>query len=221
VTIGNNYRITRVITPAASLDLVTLDQAKVALGIAPGDTSKDAQIQQHITASSVAINNWCDRIFAVQVYRDQVRNAYGCYGEPFITRQYPIVVDDDGLPVVAVTENGAVLDPAYLEVYPDGGALYRLDSAAMPLGWGTALMVVDYTAGFDPIPPDVQGACLEWVGTRYTSVGRDLSVRSETIPDLITQVYDGDGGGGSSGATSTAMPPAVRDWLMPYKLWWV
>jgi hypothetical protein len=134
----NHYRITRVITPATSLDLVTLDQAKALLGIDPADTSKDAQISQHIAATSAAINNYCDRIFVQQVYRDQVRNAYGGYGEPFVTRQYPIALDVAGVPLVAVTEAGVALDPAYLEVYPEAGSLYRLDGTAAPYAWNTA-----------------------------------------------------------------------------------
>ena len=212
----NYYRITRVITSATSLDLVTLDQAKALLGIDLADTSKDAQISQHISATSAAINNYCDRVFVQQVYRDQVRNAYGGYGEPFITRQYPIAVDVAGVPLVAVTEAGVALDPAYLEVYPEAGSLYRLDGTAAPYAWNTATLVVDYTAGFDPIPADVQGACLEWISIRYNAVGRDPSVRSETIPDLITQVYS------SSGDTSdaTGMPGAVREWLTPYRISW-
>ena len=196
----NHYRITRVITPAASLDLVTLDQAKALLGIAADVTSKDAQISQHISATSAAINNYCDRVFVQQVYRDQVRNAYGGYGEP----------------LVAVTEAGVVLDPAYLEVYPEAGSLYRLDGTAAPYAWNTATLVIDYTAGFDPIPADVQGACLEWISIRYNAVGRDPAVRSETIPDLLTQVY----GSGGDTSDATAMPGSVREWLTPYRITW-
>lgn len=212
------YRITRVVSPADSLDLVTVDQAKAMLGIAPGDTSHDAQIQQHISASSIAINNFCDRIFVVQGYRDQVRNAYGCYGEAFVTRQYPIAVDSEsGLPLVAVTEDSAALDPAFMEVQTDNGSIWRLDGSLAAAAWATPLLVVDYTAGFNPIPADVQGACLEWVGIRYGAVGRDPAIRSETIPDLITQVY----GSTSDTSSATAMPAAVRDYLIPYKIWTV
>jgi hypothetical protein len=218
----NHYRITRVVIPAATLDLVTLDQAKAMLGIAPADTTQDAQIAQHIAASSLAINHMCNRIFAVQTYRDQVRGAYGCWGEPFVTRQYPIVVDSEtGLPLVAVTEDGAVLDPALMETDPPNGRLYRLDGAAAPAAWGSAAMLVDYTAGFSEIPADVQGACLEWVGIRYGAVGRDPALRSETVPDLLTQVFNSGDSGMASSSSSTAVPPTVRQWLSAYRMWFV
>jgi hypothetical protein len=183
------YRITRVITPAASLALVSVDDAKAALGIDPADTSHDAQLAQQIDAVSMAVNNYCDRVFVVQTYQDQLRNACGRWGEPLVTRQYPIVVDD-GV-VLDVTQDGTVLAPSAFEVFPEAGALYRLDAGATAAG---AALLVDYTAGFDPIPADVQGATLEWLTARWHSVGRDPALRSETIPDVISQVYAGDFG---------------------------
>lgn len=222
MSFSSGYRITRVTTPADSLALVTLDQAKAALGIAPGDTSQDAALTQHIAAVSQAINNWCDRIFVMQVYRDQWRGACGWFGEPVVTRQYPIAVDGEGVPLVAVVEDGVALDPGYLEVYPETGALYRLDGGG-PGTWGAGLLVIDYTAGYAEIPADVQGACLEWVGMRYGAVasgavGRDPGLRSETIPDLITQVYSSSDTGGSSSAAAS-MPASVQAWLAPYRIW--
>jgi hypothetical protein len=209
----NHYRITQVVTPATSLALVSLDDAKAALGIDPADTSQDAALARQIDATSTAINNWCDRIFVVQTYRDQLRNACGYFGEPLVTRQYPIVVADE-VPLV-VTEDGAALDPALIEVYPETGRLYRLDSAsAAPSAWSAPLIVVDYTAGFAEIPADVEGACLEWLTARWYGMGRDPALRSETIPDVISQTWSTD-----TSATATAVPPGVRDWLAPYKVW--
>lgn len=214
----HGYRISRVVTPAAGMALVSLDDAKSALGIDAGDTSQDAVLTQQIEATSMAINNYCDRIFVVQTYRDQLRGAYGAYGEPLVTRQYPIMVDDAGVPLAAVEEGGAALDATLLEVFPEGGAIYRLDATALPIAWGAALVAVDYTAGFDPIPADVQGACLEWLTARWHAIGRDPALRSETIPDLITEVYAGDFGAGTNAGS---MPPGARDLLAPYKIWTV
>jgi len=212
------YRFTRVVTPAASLALVSVDQAKAALGIDASDTSQDAALSAQIDAVSAAINNWCDRVFAVQTYRDQLRNACGWYGEPLVVRQYPIVVDDGGVPLVSVAEDGGALDPTLLEVFPEQGAVYRLDASMVPSAWGAALVVVDYTSGFQAVPSDVQAACLEWLTLRWHAVGRDPALRSEAIPDLITQVYAGDAGAGTSGG---AMPAGAQDMLYPYKIWTV
>jgi len=206
----SGYRITRVVTPAESLALVSVDDAKAALGIDPSDTSQDAALARQIDSVSVAINHFCDRVFVVQTYRDQIRNGRGAWGEPLVTRQYPIVYDDSGVPIVAITEDGALLDPAAIEVYPETGSLYRLDSA-----WTAALITVEYVAGYTVIPPDVQAAALEWLTARYHAAGRDPALRSETIPDLITQVYAGDMGAGTGAGSMT---PGARDLLEPYRL---
>jgi hypothetical protein len=209
VNIG--YRITRTVTPAPSLALVSVDQAKEALGIDSADTSQDAALTAQIDAVSIAINNYCDRVFAVQTYRDQYREVCGNWGEPLVMRQYPL--DTTGL---VITENGGALNLALVEVWPETGRLHRLDAAGTPSGWGVALLVVDYTAGFDPIPADVQAATLEWLTARWHAIGRDPALRSETIPDLITQVYAGDAGAGTS---SGQMPPGARNLLEPYLMW--
>jgi len=211
------YRITRVVTPAASMALVSLDAAKAALGIDAGDTSQDAALTAQIESVSLAICNWCDRIFVVQTYRDQLRGASGSYGEPLVTRQYPIVVDSGGEPLVDVAEDGGAVDAAMIEVFPEQGAVYRLDASMLPSAWGAALIVVDYTAGFETIPEPVQGACLEWLTARHNAIGHDPALRSETIPDVITQVY----GSSDSTSSATAMPAGARDLLGPYRIWTV
>ncbi len=213
-----NYRITRVITPADSLALVTLDQAKVALGIDPADTSKDALVQQYIDQISAAIDNYCDRTFVRQTYRDQ--NRYVCNwlnpGDPLLTRQWPIPLDVDGLPVLTVTEEGTVVDPAQWEVDTETGSLYRLDASAMMYPWTSNLIVLDYDAGYDVIPADVQGAALQYLSQQWFTDIRDPTLRSETIPDVISQTYADPSAGGS-----TAVPLGVRDWLTPYRRWFV
>jgi len=210
----SGYRITRVVTPAASVALVTLDQAKAALGIPIENTSQDAALSAQIDSVSAAINNYCNRIFAVQEYTDQIRNVCGYWGEPLVTRQFPIVVDD-GVPLVTVSEGGLPLDPAYLELHPETGSLYRLDSASTaPGAWTASLILVEYTAGFDPVPADVQSAALEWITARYSVAGRDPTLRTETIPDVISQTF-GDAAGSSS------IPPGTRDLLTPYIIWFV
>jgi Phage gp6-like head-tail connector protein len=217
--LDGRYQISRVITPAASIDLVTLDQAKAALGIT--DSSQDAAISQHITQISAAINRFCNRVFVEQTYRDQFRALYNWLspGAPLMTRQAPIALDDTGLPLAIVTENGAVIDPAAWEVDPSTGQFYRLDGATV-LAWTGTTVLIDYTAGFDPVPPDVQAAALEWLGVQYHSgYGRDPSLRSETIPDLITQTWDTSPA--AMGSATTAVPAPVAHLLSGYRIWFL
>jgi hypothetical protein len=210
----NNYQFTRVITPAQSMALISLDQAKDALGIASSDTSQNGILGRQIAQVSAAINTLCDRIFVRQGYRDQFRyvNNWLQFGEPLQTRQYPIALDQDGLPVVIVNEGGVILDVSEWEVFTEAGSLYRLDGMGAISMWTGQTIFVDYDGGYDVIPDDIQAAAVEWLAASWVSRGRDPTVRSETIPDVITQTYQ-------SSATNTSaftVPSGSRDLLLKY-----
>jgi hypothetical protein len=211
------YRISRVITPASSHDLITLDQAKLALNIPADDTSKDDKLAEQITQVSAAIERYCGRVFAVQAYRDQFRTVHNWlgYGEPIITRQFPIVLDAEGLPMATITENGAAIDAGLWDVNAATGMFYRVDDTLV-IGWTGTTILIDYTAGFSPIPADLQAAATEWLTSRWWFIGRDPTVKSETIPDLITQSFGNDAGAGSGGEGMTG---SVKLYLSNYRMW--
>jgi hypothetical protein len=213
---GNGYLISRVITPATDPGLITLDDAKLVLGVAESDTSHDDIIQAEINAVSAAISNYCDRLFPKQTYRDQFSQFYWSYAEPLRAQQYPILLDDSTppIPLLGVTIDGGVLDPTLFEVDLDTGRAFRLNG-----GWGGTAVVMDYTAGYDPIPADLQAAANEWLTARWLMRGRDPSIRSEAVFDVLTVQY-GDPNSGA-GATSDGPPAGVRSWLSPYKRWTV
>lgn len=215
--LDGRYRISRVITPAPSFDLVTVDQVKATLGIETADTSQDAALLQHIAAVSAAINRYCDRVFVQQVYRDQFRVVRNWLppGDPLMIRQPPIAFDELGVPLATVTEDGGVVEVVAWEVNASSGEFYRIDGALVSQWIGTTVLI-DYTGGFDPIPADVQAAALEWIGARYYWVGREPGLRAETIPDLITQTFDSGSGGVAS---ATTIPSGVEGLLQGYRMW--
>jgi hypothetical protein len=71
---NSRYRISRVTTPAASMALVSLADAKAYLGIT--DNTQDAAITQQIAQVSAAINHYCDRVLVQQTYEDTFRALY-------------------------------------------------------------------------------------------------------------------------------------------------
>jgi hypothetical protein len=213
----SEYRISRTVTPAASLALVTLDQAKAVLGIDPADTSQDTNLQAQINSVSSAIHRYVDHVLVQQAYRDQFRYIYNYTypGEALQLRQYPIAVDASGVSIVTVTEDGVAIDAAAIETDPDRGKLYRLDGGD-PYCWTGSLIAVDYTAGFDPIPDDVQAAAVDWVSQRWFQMGRDPSLRSETIPDLIAQTFAAEQ---IMPGEMPGVPNSVALLLAPYRMW--
>jgi hypothetical protein len=216
--VTRNYRISRVVVPAESTNLLTLDQVKIALGIT--DTTQDAELNRMIDRTSSSINNYCDRIFVRQTYRDHFRNICNWLapGEPIRTRQYPIPTDPAGLPLVVITENGMAVDSASIEVDIDAGWLYRLNGSGAVGSWSGLSIVVDYDAGYDTIPGDLQGAALDWIRIGQGAGGRDPLLRSETIPDVISQTWVT---AVDLASASTSIPSSVRDSLWAYKYWTV
>jgi hypothetical protein len=213
-----SYRISRVIVPADSTNLLTLDQVKAALGIT--DTSQDANLNRMIDRTSSAINNYCDRIFVRQTYRDHFRHIcnWSATGEPIRTRQYPIPTDPAGVPLVVVVEDGMAIDSTSIEVDIDAGTIYRLNGSGAAASWTGASIIVDYDGGYDTIPGDLQGAALDWIRIGQGAGARDPLLRSETIPDVISQTWVT---AVDLASASTSIPSSVRDSLWAYKYWTV
>jgi len=206
------YRISRTVVPAGSLALVTVEQAKATLGIDAADTSQDTALAALIDHVSAAIHRYIDRILVQQGYRDQFRYVanWMFVGEPLQLWQYPVALDEDGYPVAAVVQDGVTVDATLYESNDERGLLYSIDASGA-YGWTGLLITVDYTAGYDPIPEDVQAAALDWLTARWHSEGRDPTLRSETVPDLLAQTY-----AGSDPMAATGIPGTARDLLAPY-----
>ena len=208
-------QISTVITPAASNWLVSLDDALDELGLTSDGGTQDTQVGRMIGRVSAAISTYCDRVFVRQSYRDQFRYACFSSGVPLILSQAPIAVDEDGDLVLIASEDGTAVAAAEWEVNRTAGMLYRLDSAAGAAAWSGSLIVVDYDAGFDLIPEDVQAAALEWMGVRWATRGRDPALRSLSIPDVVAETYF-DPAAASSGAAA-GMPSTIRNTLDQYR----
>jgi hypothetical protein len=69
-------------------------------------------------------------------------------------------------------------------------------------------------AGTDTLPHDIQQAALELCKGMWLARQRDPSVTMESVPDVYTVQY---GGQGRNGAPIGALPPNVQELLLPYK----
>jgi len=197
-----------------SMALISVERAKDVLGIPPEDHTQDGMLGRQIAAVSMAVSSYCDRTFVQQTYRDQFRSVCNWmgFGHPLFLRQYPICVDESThLPLVTIVEDGAPFTD--YEAYLARGALYRLDGVGNVCGWSAGLIVVDYTAGYAVIPEDIQAAATEWVAARWSARGRDPTVRSQTIPDVISESYFS-----GSDMSVTSIPSGARDLLAPYRV---
>lgn len=190
-----------VTVPATDRALVTLDDLREQLRVRPTDTANDAWLTKVIARCSRQAERYCNRIFVPQGYADSFMGNSGNAGDPLILSQAPI--DPDTL---VTTLDGTVLDAAEYALDAFAGLLYRT------AGWSMSnSLLVAYTAGFDPVPPDVEQAVLNLCVGENASRGRDPMLRSSENPGIGRQEY---WVGGLPGGA--AIPPEIAALLDPY-----
>jgi hypothetical protein len=141
--------ITKILTPADSFDLLTLDALKLAMGIPPNDLSQDVQLQEDISRYSDIVAILCNRIFG----REEVRETVRCLqSRRYFLSHYPTAEDD-----IASVEapRGNVLDPSAYEFEEKSGKIELFDSQSEPI-------VITYTGGYDlpeEAPPALKQVC--------------------------------------------------------------
>lgn len=182
--------ITTVNTAASSYDLTDLETVKTELAIPDTDTSKDTWISQAITQVSIAIANYCQRVFPVETVTDTFyfNRRWRAHQRTddrdilqlmrFPVTQVTSVVEtlSDG------TTNTLVLGTDYVRK-DNVGQLIRLNSDTSFLGhWIGSIVVVQYSAGYAETPADLVDATLRTVTQRYAGRGRDAMLMEQDQP---------------------------------------
>jgi hypothetical protein len=197
---------TTVVTPATDRTVVTLDDLREQLRIKPSDTANDAWLTKVIARCSRQAERYCNRVFVLQGYSDTFTgNATAENGEPLILSQAPV----DPATFSITIDDAALVSTDYgLDQY--AGLVYRVTD---PTRWTSSVsLVVQYTAGYDPIPDDVQQAVLDLCTMDNSGRGRDPMLRASELPGLGRQEYWV--GGLPGGAT---IPQDIAGLLNPYR----
>jgi Phage gp6-like head-tail connector protein len=139
--------ITKIITPAINRDLMTLDDLKLALGVA--DTSQDAALSRYITSYSDVIATLCNRVFARETLTETWRDLDSNH---IFLSHYPIAIESDITSVQC--PRGTTLDPSSYEIDLKEGKIALFATQSEPI-------TVTYTGGYalpDDAPPALQEA---------------------------------------------------------------
>jgi hypothetical protein len=111
--------------------------------------------------------------------------------------------------VTAVSLNDEALDPTQYAVEAEAGLLVRV-SAGLSRRWEPrSLVVVEYTAGFDPLPQDIKLATLKLIEADWTQRGKDPGLRSIGIGSISLTYF---------GAAAAPGIASVADLLAPYRM---
>lgn len=162
-----------------AVDLTTLAEVKAWLQVGPGafPSVDDALLARLITAASQYIVTWLGRPIVRADYRE-IRDGAGGRRLGFAVTPavavLSLMVDDVPIPPATGASSSGYAFTAS-ELFVRG---YRLTR-------GMGNVVVDYTAGFAEVPPDIAQACLELVALRYRERTRIGEVSKRIGSDTV------------------------------------
>jgi hypothetical protein len=201
----------KVITPADSFALMSLDEVKGAFGIPLTDTTRDAQLQMLIDQYSDLIATMCDRTFAKEKVAETWR------GDPPPYENYRIFlshwpVADGGIETVAGLD-GTVIDPANYELEGKSGKLSLYSGFIEPL-------VVTYTGGYDlpdETPPALKAALQLMIQVAAATLARGLTTGVRSISHKESRVmYFDPNAANKSGKGPTIGSSTIESLLSAY-----
>lgn len=206
--------IVTVASPASETALTTLARVKLELGIPTGTTTSDEILQNKIDEAS-------DDIEAALGFRLVRETAV----ETFWHEQYdsaPEKIVLDRTPVASITSvvvDGVAIDASTWRLDPNTGELFALCDGYPSVWVFCQSVVVTYGGGYilppaskRTLPKGIEGACVALVSSFWAARGRDPTLRSEEIPDLISATY-WVGAVGEDGE----LPPDIVTKLAPFR----
>ena len=198
----------KVLTPADSTALITLDELKLAYGIDPADTTHDAQLQMLIDQYSDVIATMCDRTFARETVEETWRGDPPPYENTRVFLTHYPVADGDITSVGGA--NGTLIDVANYEIENASGKLTILGTYADPL-------VVTYSGGYtlpNESPPAIKAAMQLLVQQARTQLLRGFNPNLRMVQHGDTRVmyYDPNATKMSIGGDTVAnlLSPYIR-----------
>jgi len=197
--------------PAPDPALVTVYEAKVALGIPPSNVTDDEALRLMILRASDEVQTLCSRVFP----KEEVIETFREIGNP-ITRlflsRWPVYPVD----IISIAGDGAALNLDY-DVDSASGVLTLYNG-----GLWMQSVVVTYAGGY-AIPQEVPGALknavLLFTKDAYHATQRgDSSIRQISHKESRISYFDTskDSGSSSGGSGGSAAQRAAKDLLQRY-----
>jgi hypothetical protein len=185
--------IIKILTPATSFAILTLDEVKTMLGIGASDTTQDVRLQQMIDWYSAYVSQIANRVFAKEKLSETWRDLQD---RRIFTSHWPVKESD----IVSVeAPRGSLIAGTDYELEEGSGKLSLFGSRTEPL-------VVTYTGGFnlpDEAPDDLKDATFILVRKAYYEGlrGSTAGIRSISHKDQRVMFFDPASQGGSIGST--------------------
>ena len=200
--------IIKVLTAADTFDLLSLDELKAMMGIPPGETTSDAQLETLISRYSDVISTLCNRVFA----REEVRETWRCLGSRRLFLSHWPAAESDIESVES--PRGTILDPSTYEFEEKSGKLELFATRDEPI-------VVTYWGGYelpDEAPPALKQALELLIREEQAYLARlgVSGVRSISHKESRVMFYDPFASALKGGAMATVMSPTTSALLSHY-----
>ena len=204
-------------------DLVSLDDIKLELQIS--NTTDDIWLAKQITRASNAVMQFVNRPIVPQTYQERfffpedpwpksVTDHVGVLQLsiwPLVGNNGSVSINfepDSAIPINLIEGLDYRVDAAR-------GQITRLDPITLHArNWPNRPILVQYQAGFSPIPDDIQDACIRLVKARYFARTRDPLIRQENVSGVVETSYWFGNGPGTNGSN---IPPDVAGLLSNYR----
>jgi hypothetical protein len=207
--------VVNVLDPADNIDFLSIEEAKLLLGLPTGDASFDEALKLQISIASATIAELCNRTFA----RERVMETWRGLGRPAIyLTHFPVEPDD--IEDIEVGGGGTLMPDDY-ELEEQSGKLLGLGRLAEPVR-------ITYTGGFelpDEAPLPLKQATLLLIVHQRSAATRESieGIRSIAHKESRVMFFDPSQQQKASGGT-TASPsgvPAVDALLKSYTKFWI
>jgi len=174
-----------VTSPADDPTLVSIEAMRLAAGLVASDSSRDVELallNRRISADiavacRVAVGNGADPTLRQETLQQVFRKVKG--RGLMLARRHNVEI-------VSVVIDGTTIASGDFYVESEAGMIYRL-SDDVPTNWCGRTATVVFKAGFDEVPPNLEGAAMDLARIRLSDAARDPMVKGERIdvPDVL------------------------------------
>jgi len=196
--------ILNVIEPALVDDLLTLDELKIALGIATTDTTKDEMFTQLIDQASDVLATLANRVFAYEKVEENFYEIADHQDRRLFFSRWPVKFAD----IEMLLLNGVdILDDPFWILEEENGTAYNIQGP-----WqGTVNSV--YSGGYkcpDEVPPALKQLAVVLAREGYYTTTRGATLAGvRMIAHKQARVMYYDQNNPSGGTSGTALSPAA------------
>lgn len=174
-------------SPNTDRSLLTIEEARVAIGLASSDSSKDATLTPLNAYVAALITSACkvarSGVIPPTLRLESVTETFlfNSLQKSVVLSRKPVVT----LTSVTVTDSlmGATeyaLDAAAAIIYRVTSGFYTMPSG--PWGWWPCgNTVVEYSAGYETVPDDLKYAAIKFLQAEYVTGTRDPNLKSLEI----------------------------------------